>query len=689
VALGAAGQVQFDLPGEDLGSPIRVSVPSPEHLLVEWPVDPDGATALVTFNFEQDARLIEEIAWRDRPGGDVERIASNLEPGMALTEGTRRRPGFWMVFYDKPWTRPYSRFPAEREVRKVSVTSSANRAQVVMDGASAGSFSGRLVFTFFAGVPLVQAEAVLSTNEDGRAIIYDAGLVAESGEVKRFQWIDARSGVSDGVDAGAAAPRITRHRAMVAEMPGGAIAVFPPPHQYIYPLDHAVNLGFNWAGRDYDEFARGDGWGVCLSPEGDKRSTVWVNAPPGTSQRLSVFYLLGRGSASDAIEQVKRFTNGDRYRSLAGFKTFASHFHVEHTLDLLHRQKESGTGDVPPDLMEPGFVRAFRSVGLDMVHLAEFHNQSTPFLRTAERLRQLHTLFAECERLSDESFLLIPGEEGIVHIGGHWMTLFARPVDWVQEHLEGQPAIGTGPDGQRAYFVGSAGEVLTMMEAEDGLMWTAHPRLKSSPTFPDAYRDERFFLSPRFLGATWKAMPMDYSEDVLGRRGLDVMDDMAQWGVRKQVLGEVDIFKVEPDYELYGHCNVNYLKLDRIPRFHEGWRPVLDSLRSGQFFTTTGEVLIPEFTVNDVAPGGVLDRAIDAPLRVRAKLEWTFPLRHAEIVGGDGRRVHRHRIDLSDTGAFGAIEIDETLAAENWRWIRLEVADVAVNTAFTQQVWIE
>jgi hypothetical protein len=90
-----------------------------------------------------------------------------------------------------------------------------------------------------------------------------------------------------------------------------------------------------------------------------------------------------------------------------------------------------------------------------------------------------------------------------------------------------------------------------------------------------------------------------------------------------------------------------------------------------------------------VAPGGVLDRAIDAPLRVRAKLEWTFPLRHAEIVGGDGRRVHRHRIDLSDTGAFGAIEIDETLAAENWRWIRLEVADVAVNTAFTQQVWIE
>src|SRR5207245_2219771 len=31
------------------------------------------------------------------------------------------------------------------------------------------------------------------------------------------------------------------------------------------------------------------------------------------------------------------------------------------------------------------------------------------------------------------------------------------------------------------------------------------------------------------------------------------------------LLGEVDVFKVEPDYELYGHLNINYLKLDKLP----------------------------------------------------------------------------------------------------------------------------
>ena len=43
--------------------------------------------------------------------------------------------------------------------------------------------------------------------------------------------------------------------------------------------------------------------------------------------------------------------------------------------------------------------------------------------------------------------------------------------------------------------------------------------------------------------------------------------------------------------------NVNYLKLDHLPKFSDGWQPVLDTLRHGQFFTTTGEILIPQFTV--------------------------------------------------------------------------------------------
>ena len=146
--------------------------------------------------------------------------------------------------------------------------------------------------------------------------------------------------------------------------------------------------------------------------------------------------------------------------------------------------------------------------------------------------------------------------------------------------------------------------MLRLLEDEDGLAWTAHARIKASSWTPDIYRDEDFFLSDHWLGAAWKAMPADLSHDRLGRRVLDLLDDMANWGRRKYVLGEVDVFKIDHTHELYGHMNINYLRLDRLSRVtSEGWQPVLDALRAGQFFVTTGEVLIPEFTVGGQGSG--------------------------------------------------------------------------------------
>ena len=143
------------------------------------------------------------------------------------------------------------------------------------------------------------------------------------------------------------------------------------------------------------------------------------------------------------------------------------------------------------------------------------------------------------------------------------------------------------------YHVGNQADMLKLLEQERGLAWTAHARIKASSWAPDYYRHEDFFLSDHWLGAAWKAMPADLSHDRLGRRVLDLFDDMANWGQRKYVLGEVDVFKLDHTHELYGHMNVNYVQLDRLPTFQEGWQPLLDSLRGGKFFVTTGEVLIP------------------------------------------------------------------------------------------------
>jgi hypothetical protein len=330
---------------------------------------------------------------------------------------------------------------------------------------------------------------------------------------------------------------------------------------------------------------------------------------------------------------------------------------------------------VPKGLEEPGFVKTFKSMGIDIVHLAEFHVHHTPEMN-AKRLDLLRTMHAECERLSDDNFLLLPGEEPNVHLGGHWISFFPKPVYWTLQRERNQPFAEEIDGFGRVYHVGIADDVLKLMEEERGLMWTAHPRIKGSFGLPDAHRKTEFFRSGRFLGAAWKAMPADNSIPRLGTRVLDLLDDMNNWGAAKHAVGEVDVFKVNPDYELYGHMNVNYVKLRRIRRFSEGWHSLLDALRNGDFFVTTGEVLIPSFEVDAKSS------------QVRANVEWTFPLAFAEVISGDGTEVFRDRIDLRDTAAFGSRELIVPITLAGRKWVRLEVWDVATNGAFTQPAWL-
>jgi hypothetical protein len=321
--------------------------------------------------------------------------------------------------------------------------------------------------------------------------------------------------------------------------------------------------------------------------------------------------------------------------------------------------------------------------------LAEFHSGKTPRMAMAKRRERLELLHAECARLSDKNFLLLPGEEPNVHFGGHWLSFFPQPVYWVLNRPDGVPFVQDHPKLGKIYHVGGKADVLRLLKAENGLAWTAHARIKSSTGFPDRYRDQLFYESDRFLGAAWKAMPADLSQPRLGSRILDLLDDMSNWGSPKYVLGEVDVFKVEPDHELYAHMNVNYLRLDKIPDFKDGWQPLLDTLSSGQFFVTTGEVLIPEFTVNGAKSGELARLTENQTGKVQIQLKWTFPLAYAEIITGDGKSIKRQRLDLTNTNSFGEknLAVDVNLAGQ--RWIRLEAWDIATNGAFTQPVWLQ
>ncbi len=212
-----------------------------------------------------------------------------------------------------------------------------------------------------------------------------------------------------------------------------------------------------------------------------------------------------------------------------------------------------------------------------------------------------------------------------------------------------------------------------ILKREKGLAWTAHPRIKASFACPDSYKEKDWYQSETWLGGAWKAMPADLSDLRLGVRVLDLLDDMNTWGQRKCAHGEVDTFELDRSHELYGHMNVNYLHLAKRPT-SDDWSPVLDVLRRGDFFVSTGEVLIHSF---DAREG-----------KVKAEIEWTFPLAQVVVAAWDGRTLRRAVHRLKDTPEFGRRAFEWPLDVPEARWVRLETWDVAGDGAFTQPLWL-
>ena len=85
-------------------------------------------------------------------------------------------------------------------------------------------------------------------------------------------------------------------------------------------------------------------------------------------------------------------------------------------------------------------------------------------------------------------------------------------------------------------------------------------------------------------------MPSDLSLPSLGARGFKVSDDLNNLGLHKVMVGEVDMFQLSHQDELYGHMNVNYVKLSELPDF-DHYDALLQAVSRGESFISTGEVL--------------------------------------------------------------------------------------------------
>jgi len=573
---------------------------------------------------------------------------------------------------------------ADSSFRTTSCSVKTDGASVIVTfpGLSMGIFAGDLQFTVYKGTNLVRMDAAAKTNEPWVAYKYDAGLRGFSTDLTpRVAWRDTGGHPQTHQFGGAINTTLARvkaqNRLIVAEANGGAVAAFPPPHTFFFTREKDTNLGYVWYRKDA-EGTFGVGVGMPEREEEPRyvQNFALYNAPPGTVQKMGVYFYVSPDAGEPARQAVLAFTHGDAFKPVAGYKTFVNHFH----LDFTGRQRLSGSFDTAfQDLA------AMKSLGLNVIGLSDFHfelHASDPGLL---RLADQKDYFEASRRASDKDFLVVPWEEPSAFFGGHYNIIWPKDVYWTKVRQAGQPFVEEVPGYGKVYHTGSAADVQAMMDAEGAYWYHAHPRTKNTTGYPDLIWDKPYVKSDRYLGVAFKpGMGQDNSEvrmcDWRCFDAIDTMNNMyAGLGVKpKYAIADIDTYRKGPEDDLYANFPVNYLKIDKTPGPSDDYGPILKSLRDGNFFVTTGEILIRNYSV----AGTGNQRTITADV------DWTFPLNLVEVVWSDGKKVDRQTISATDLGAFGTKHFAIPFDATGKAWVRFAVWDSAGNGAFVQPVWL-
>lgn len=674
LALSAAGRApaaaDVDLSHYESGGAITVETPDPDTLAVEWS-DKAGTRYHLDFNLVAGEPLVGRVAAKTADG-EFQDVARDIDPRYRVTLGNRvpktSAPYVFFERIDANQPAPVAHL-SQLDATSVRVESeSETRVKIVFSPLRVNGYEGELACIVYAGSPMVQFQATMTVTDPWVAYIFD-GLFY--GDLQSIAYRDQNGvfqtrtqGQIAATTPGTEAAIAGRHRTMMARFPGGVgtLAAMAPPHMAMYPTDFSNNFGYLQAGKTF--------FGTRMSPSADQRYRPWIDAPNGATQKMNVFLLIGTGTPQETLDRVLTYTNGDFYKPVDGHYTLAVHFHPEMVMEWRSRKR---------DLFTP-FKQAMKAVGVQIANVQEFHGPGNPFNNTEPRLSQLRDMFTLCAQHSDDEFLFLPSEEYNNFFGGHWSYMFPKPVYFTAWPGQGgrtfrqTNVVSDGVTYPVVYQVGDSARMLQLLRDEGGIAWASHPRVKGSRFQPDGYVNTDFYRDPLFHTGGWKAMPADFSKDRLGYRAFALMDDTAQWGYRKFQFGETDTFEAHPNHELYTHLNVNYVQLPGMPA-KDDWTTVVDALKTGRFFTTTGEVLIHSWNVTDEG--------------VSADVEWYFPPAFAEITWGNDDGVHKVKTSLADREEFGrdTIQVDADLS--DAKWVRFEFWDVARNGAFTQPHWLE
>jgi hypothetical protein len=698
-------------------------------LELEWRGE-GGDQLRASFTVRNGQPEVQELAAR-KTGGAWVVLGTNLQPEFHVTSGKRRmslaqgnifkslkievtpelyNKEKWMTFWDAPLVVPgvpgkgdSSNLPRDpSEVKRMDATFRTDGCKVVSEGArlsvafpglEMGIFAGELQYTVYRGSNLIRQEAIASTSAEGVAYIYRAGLKGfDIAKHPELDWRDTArlwqkykfGGATNNEPVNLRA----RNRLEIVQAGSGSLAVFPPPHKFFFAREDEVNLGYVYYRKDSDTtFAlggmqpeKGEGyhpWGVTEeewtrrtgTSRGHWDNYALYNAPAGTQQRMAVYFYLSAKDSHATQQAVMAYTHDDVFKALPGYKVLASHFHV----DFNEMLRDRNTLDY-----RPPWTDVFRGLGIDIVNLGDFHDDSHPNDPGPVRFAEEKVYFEGAARLSDSDFLVIPGEEPNAYLGGHWWLMTPKPVYFSHQtpRPAGQSFMENDPKYGAVYHLGSTDDIMALAKREHGIFYQTHPRTKNSAGYPDAVREKDYFLTDLNIGGSWESLPVDLSEKRLCEvRCFDLLDDMSNWAPKpKFMLAEGDTYNKYPSDETYPLLAVNYVKLDKVPLYKEGWAPLVEALHSGDFFGTSGEVLFHNYGVAGAGAKAVYS----------ANVEWTYPLEFAELVWSDGNKVERKIVPATEMPPFGSHDFKIPFDATGKKWVRFAVWDSAGNGAYTQ-----
>ena len=600
-------------------------------------------------------------------------------------------------------------------VTSCEVRTNGARLEIAFPGVRVGVFGGTLQYSIFRGTNLIQQDLLATTNEPWVAYKYDAGLKGfTTGNASRVVWRDTASrwheSRLDDVRNGQEVVLEAGNRLVVAQRgASGSIAVFPPPHTFFWAREIAINLGYNWYRRDSD---RSHSIGIRQATQEHESENpanfALYSARPGTTQRMTMFVYPSADPAPATFESALAFTHGDRYKPMPGYQVMNHHYHM----DLGQRLGQAGNLDAEiPDLV------ALKALGINIVSqidsitggggsapVGAVYPGAAPVGarganpgaaapaaggagsgRGGDPLQTRYNSIEGAKRHSDSTFLVLPSQEFYGSpLGGHTDLLFSHPVYWLNGRQPGEPLVDQDPRYGKVYRIGGADDLMTMVRQENVLVNMPHPRTKGSTGYPDSIRDLPFFSDPRYQGIGFRwGMGLDLSERRLCEyRCQPLIDDMNNWVADRPIppkyfLSISEVRHQQPGDEIYSSSPVTYVKLDALPRT-EDHSPIIQALMRGDSFVTSGEVLIPSWSVTGTG----------SQRTIVADVEWTFPLDFVEVIFGDGTSSDRQIISTSELPAMGRKRFEIPFSAAGRKWVRFSAWDTAGNGAMGQPVKI-